>query len=234
MAISTSGLIHVVEHIAHELLELAVDLLEGPGEVLGVLAHLEAGNQHATGIGRLAGHERDAVLQEVLSRLERRRHVRTLSNDLAAVCHERLCILEGERVLTSARQRDVARKLPHAASIALVPDGTGTLVDIHGEAHALVVPGALLIVDVLEHPVVDTRLVLDPALGVGSGDYGTPKLSDLLDSVDGDVTRAMDDDLLALEGTAGALEVLVYEVHEAVAGRLGTRERTAEGEAPCP
>ena len=41
----------------------------------------------------------------------------------------------------------------------------------------------------------------------------------------------MNDDVLALEGVAAALEVLVHKVGQAVAGGLGTGERAAKGEA---
>ncbi len=83
----------------------------------------------------------------------------------------------------------------------------------------------------LEHLVVDALLVLDPALGVGAGDDLAAELGDLLDGVDGDVAGAVDDDVLALEGVAVGLEVLVHEVDQAVAGGLGAGEGAAEGEA---
>ena len=43
-----------------------------------------------------------------------------LANHLAAVGDERLGVLEQQRVLASAGQRDVAGQLPHAAAVALV------------------------------------------------------------------------------------------------------------------
>ena len=220
-----------MEHAAHELLELAVDLLEGPGQVLGVLAHLQAGHEHATGVGSLAGHKGDAVLLEVGRGLDGRGHVRALADHLAAVGDERLGVLEQQRVLASAGQRDVAGKLPHATAVALVPRGIGLLVDVHSERDALVVARALLVIDMLEHGVVDAVGVLDPAVGVGAGQHLAAELGDLLDRVDGDVTGAVNDDVLALEGLAAALEVLVHKVDQTVAGGLGTGERAAKGEA---
>ena len=105
------------------------------------------------------------------------------------------------------------------------------LVCVHRKAHTLIVPRALHVVDVLEHLVVDTLGVLDPALGVGAGDNGAAELRDLLNGIDSNVAGAVDDDLLALEGIAGALEVLVDEVDQSVAGSLGAGERAAKGEA---
>lgn len=94
LAVLLGGVVHVVEHAAHELLELAVDLLEGPGQVLGVLAHLQAGHEHAAGVRSLTGHKGDAVLLEVSRGLDGRGHVRALADHLAAVGDERLGILE--------------------------------------------------------------------------------------------------------------------------------------------
>ena len=231
LAILLGGVVHVVEHAAHELLELAVDLLEGPGQVLGVLAHLEAGHEHAAGVGSLTGHKGDAVLLEVGRGLDGRGHVRALADHLAAVGDERLGVLEQQRVLAGAGQGDVAGQLPHAAAVALVPHGTGLLVNVHGERDALVVAGALLVVDVLEHGVVDAVGILDPAVGVGAGQHLAAELRDLLDGIDSNVAGTVNDDVLALEGVAAALEVLVHKVDQAVAGGLGTGERAAEGDA---
>ena len=91
--------------------------------------------------------------------------------------------------------------------------------------------GALLVVDVLEHLVVDAVGILYPAVRVGAGDDLAAKLRDLLDGVDGDVAGAVHDDVLALEGGAVALEVLVDEVDQAVAGCLGACERAAKRQA---
>ena len=169
MAILLGSIVHVVEHAAHELLELTVDLLEGPGKVLGVLAHLEAGYEHATGVCSLTRHEGNAVGLEVLSCIDSGRHICALAHNLAAVGNQSLGILKVQSVLASAGQRDVAGKLPHAATIALVPGGVRTLIDVHSKAHALIVTGALLIVDALKHRVVDAVGILDPALGVRAG-----------------------------------------------------------------
>ena len=59
------------------------------------------------------------------------------------------------------------------------------------------------------------------------------KLGDLLDGVDGHVAGAVHDDVLALEGIAVALQVLVDEVHQAVAGGLGAGERSRRRTGPC-
>ena len=220
-----------MEHAAHELLELAVDLVEGPGQVLGVLAHLQAGHEHAAGVGSLAGHKGDAVFLEVGRGLDGRGHVCALADHLAAIGDELLGVLEQQRVLASAGQRDVAGQLPHAAAVALVPHGTGLLVNVHGERDALVVAGALLVVDVLEHGVVDAVGILDPAVGVGAGQHLAAELGDLLDGIDSNVAGTVNDDALAPEGLAAALEVLVHKVDQAVAGGLGTGERASKGEA---
>lgn len=202
-------------------------------QVLGVLAHLQAGHEHAAGVGSLTGHKGDAVLLEVGRGLDGRGHVRALADHLAAVGDERLGLLEQQRVLASAGQRDIAGKLPHAAAVALVPHGVRLLVNVHSERNALVVARALLVVDVLEHGVVDAVGILDPAVGIGAGEHLATELSDLLDRVDSDVAGAVNDDVLALEGVAAALEVLVHKVGQTVTGGLGTASEPPK-ERPLP
>ena len=199
--------------------------------MLGVLAHLEAGDKHTARIRGLAGHEGHAVCLEVLGRLDRGGHIGALAHDLDTVGDEGLGVLEEQGVLTGAGKRDVAGDLPAAATVLGVPSGVRTLVDVHRERDSLVVAGALHVVDTLEHLVVDAVGVLDPALGVGAGKDLTAELGNLLDGVDGDVAGAVDDHVLALEGVAVALEVLVDEVGEAVAGGLGAGKRAAERKA---
>ena len=223
---------HVVEHAAHELLELAVDLLEGPGQVLGVLAHLQAGHEHAAGVGSLTGHRRRR--RSPGSRSWPRCVVGMFApspTTLQPLATSAWASSSSSVFSRSAGQRDIAGKLPHAAAVALVPHGVRLLVNVHGERNALVVARALLVVDVLEHGVVDAVGILDPAVGIGAGEHLAAELRDLLDGVDGDVAGAVNDDVLALEGIAVALEVLVHEVDQAVAGGLGAGERAAEGEA---
>jgi len=225
------GVVHVVEHAAHELLELAVNLFERPAEVLGVLAHLKAGNQHAAGVCSLARHERHAVGLEVLGCLKRGGHVRALADNLAAVGHQRLGVLEVQRVLASAGKRDVAGKLPYAAAVFGMPCCVRTLVHVHGQGNALVVAGALLVVDVLEHLVIDAVGVFHPALRVGAGQHLAAKLRNLLNGVDRNVAGAVHHNVFAFEAVAVALEILVHKVHQAVAGGFGAGQRAAERQA---
>ena len=231
MAELLSGVIHIVEHAAHELLELAINLFERPAEVLGVLAHFQAGHQHATGVCSLARHEGHAVCLEVLGCVKCGGHVRALADHLAAVGNKRLGVFEVQRVLASAGKRDVAGQLPHATAVLGMPRCVRALVNVHGQGDTLVMTGALLVVNVLEHRVVDAVGVFDPALGVGAGQHLTAKLRNLLDGVNGNVTGAVHDHVLALEAVAVGLQVLVNKVHQAVTGCLGAGKRAAEGQA---
>ena len=83
----------------------------------------------------------------------------------------------------------------------------------------------------LRGPVCGLDAELLVKLPVGAGEHLAAELGDLLDGVDSDVTGAVNDDVLALEGVAAALEVLVHKVDQTVAGGLGTGERAAKGEA---
>ena len=61
-AVLGGGVGGVVVDVAHDGVQLLVNLLEAPAQAHGVLAHLQAGGGHAAGVGRLGGGEEDAVL----------------------------------------------------------------------------------------------------------------------------------------------------------------------------
>lgn len=199
VAILLGGVVNIMEHTAHELLELAIDFLEAPREMFGILAHLETRNEHAARICCLTRHECNAVLEEVVGRLDGGRHIGALAYDLAAIGHKRLCIFEEQGILACARKRDVARKLPYATAVLSMPNGIRALVEIHGKRNTLVVTRTLLVVNVLEHLVVDALGIFDPTMGVGARKHLAAELRNLLNSVNRNVAGTMNDNVLAFE-----------------------------------
>ena len=73
------------------------------------------------------------------------------------------------------------------------------LVEIHGKRNALVVARTLLVVNVLEHLVVDTLGVFNPAMGVGARKHLAAELGNLLNSVNRNIARTVNDNVLAFE-----------------------------------
>lgn len=205
-------------------MQLLVHFFERPAQTRGVLAHLKTGRSHAASVCGLRGTECHACLLELLDGLGGGRHVRALGDELAAVLYEQLRALAVQLVLGGAGKRDVAGDGPYAVAafdVLRALDSVGVLLD----------PLSLHFLDLLDDVEVDALLVHDVAVGVGKRDDLCAQLLSLLGRVDGDVARAGDDDGLALELGARALEHFLREVAEAVAGRLGTDEGTAVGEA---
>lgn len=101
------------EALCHDVLELGVDLLSGPGEALAVLCHLEARNGDTTAVGRLSGSVPDTARAglagslEDIDGLDSAAHVGALSDDADASLDESLGLLAGNLVLGSTRERDV-------------------------------------------------------------------------------------------------------------------------------
>ena len=112
-----------------------------------------------------------------------------------------------------------------------MPNSIRTLVEIHGERNALVVARTLLVVNVLEHLVVDALGVFNPTMGVGARKHLAAELRNLLNSVNRNVAGAVNNDILALERIAVRLQIFVNEVHQAIARGLGASERAAKREA---
>ena len=134
-------------------------------------------------------------------------------------------------VFASTGQCDVALHAPYATTVLCVPLGVRTELEVLLQAHALVVAGALGVVDGLKCLDGDALGVVDPALGVGNAHNGGTELLGLLHGVGRHVAGAVHDHGLALEGVVMALEILVDHIDQAVAGGLGTGKRAAEGEA---
>ena len=223
-AVLLGRVVGVVVDGLHDVLELGVDLFGGPRKAHGVLAHLETGNRDAAGVGGLAGRERDAAV-EVVDGVGRAAHVRSLDDHHAAVLDEHLGVIAVEFVLDGAGEGDVALDFPGLAAL----DELGAELGGVG-LDDVVVAGAEL-----EH-VIDAFLshslfVIDVAVGTGDGDNLSTELNELLGGAPGDVTEAGESDRLALDVLAELLEHVLGEVDSAVAGSLGTDERTAEGTA---
>ena len=204
-------------------MKLRVGLLEGPLGAAGVLLHLQAGGGHATRVGGLAGGVGNAGSLQGFDRLGGRGHVRALGDQLDAVLDEGLDAGQGQLILGGTGQGDVTGDVPDRA--VGHEDSAGALGRVVRDA------STTHLLDVLEQRDVDAGLVHDVAGGVGHGDDGRAQLLGLLGRVDRDVTRAGDDDALAVKAGALRGEHLGREVDEAVAGGLGAHVGAAPGQA---
>ena len=223
-AVLLGGLGGVVVDVGHDVVELLVHFLEGPAQTHGVLAHLQAGGGYAAGIGSLGGSKQHTVLLEPGNRLGGGGHIGALGHSEAAVFHQGLGALQGQLVLGGAGEGDAAGNSPDALA-ALVILGGGDVIQVGLDA----LPLDLL--DLLDDLVVDAVLIHDVAVGVAHGNDLAAQLSGLLVGVDSHVAGTGDDYALALEGLAGSLKHLVSKVAQAVAGGLGTGQRTAVAQA---
>src|SRR6185436_14230514 len=190
LAVAHAGLVDLL----HDELQALVDLLADPGEAHGVLRHLQAGDGDAAGVGRLAGREEDAGVDELRHRLRIGGHVRALRHTNAAACEQRLGVGAGDLVLGGARHRDVATHRPRALPVDVL--GPGVRIDVLAHAAAAGVlelhhPGELL--------PVDAALVDDGARRVGEGDHLGAQLQQLLHRELRHVARARHRDALATQ-----------------------------------
>ena len=102
-------------------LSLASTSSKGPRQAVAVLAHLQAGDGHATGVGSLSRAVQHAVLPgrpSMASRVDGM--FGTLDDHGHAVVHELLCGFAINLVLGGARQSDVALDGPHALAALVV------------------------------------------------------------------------------------------------------------------
>lgn len=224
----------VMEDILHDVLELGVDLLAGPGDALRVLRHLETGHGDTTGVGRLAGRVPDglgllllAVGLEHVDGILGAAHVGTLGDEARAGGDQGLGLLLGDLVLCGAGKSDVDLDVGPWAGTLDVPvrgglEGRQCLtLDLEG--------GDLL--DILLREILAG--LGDQRTGrVGQGDDGGAELNSLEGGVLGDVSGARDGDGLALEGALSSeCDHVIDVIDETVAGGLWSDERSTPASA---
>ena len=212
-----------MENIHHDGLQLGIHFLERPAQALGILGHFQRGGGDTARVGGLAGAEQNAVLLQVSGGVQRGGHVGTLGHGEAAVCHQRLGVVQQKFVLGGAGQSHVTLYRPHA--LALVVDGVGARLGVLGQA------GAAHLLDVDQSGHIDAVGIVDPAGGIGTGDGLGAQLPCLLNGVGRHVARTGNHNGLALKGLAVAAEHFVRQVQQAVAGGLGTGKAAAVGKA---
>lgn len=100
----------------HNLVQLGIDLLGRPVELLRVLRHLETRGSHAAGVHRLARAVGNLRLDEGVDSLRTATHVRNLGDNLHAVGQQLLGVVAVELVLRCARHGDVDLDLPRFAA----------------------------------------------------------------------------------------------------------------------
>ena len=85
LAVLGGGARGVVIKVGHNVLQMAVHLLEGPGHAHGILAHLQGGGGHAAGVGGLGGGKEETGSLQGFHRVGSAGHVGTLGHGEAAV-----------------------------------------------------------------------------------------------------------------------------------------------------
>ena len=185
LAVFLGGVCHVVVDVDHDALELGVDLLGGPAQALGVLAHLQGGGGHAAGVGGLRGPKEHARGLQGLDAFHHGGHIRALGDAPAAVLDQGLGGLEADLILGGAGQRDVAGDGPDAGAAHVVL-GVGMGV------HILLDAAAAHQLDLLHAVQIDAVLVVDVAVGIAHGHDLRAQLGGLLVGEDGHVARAGD------------------------------------------
>ena len=136
-------------------------------------------------------------------------------------------VLAVELVLAGAREGcvDLVGELPAVDALEEL-DGLRLL----GEVGELAARHVLEVHDVLEHLLRNATLAEDRARAVGKGENLRSELHEFFGREARDIARTGNDAALALKGLAALGEHVLREVDVAVAGRLGTDQRTAEGE----
>src|SRR5690606_10475040 len=98
--------------IVHDFLKSTIYFFFGPLLTDPVLRHFKSGHRYSTSVCSLSGSEEHRCFENPFNGFFRARHVSALSNTEATVSDELLHVRFVKFVLSSARQRHIARELP--------------------------------------------------------------------------------------------------------------------------
>ena len=205
-------------NVNHDLMQLVVNLFEGPGQTLGVLAHFQSRGSYAACICSLSRSEQNVVALEYSNSFRSGRHVSAFANCHNAVSNQCLCVILVDFVLGSARQSDVALYSPDALAFEVLRR--------RNCLNILLDTAAANFLDFLDNIQVDAVLVNDVTVGVRQSNNLCAQSSCLLGSVDCYVAGTGDNNGLALEGSTMILQHSVNQVAQAVTGSFGTSQGT--------
>ena len=211
----------------HDVVQVAVNLVCGPADVLCILGHFETGSGYAACVDSLAGSEEHAVVLHPVDSVGLAAHVGDFEHSPAAVLLELLGVGLAELVLECGGECDVYGNAP----ALLAGSEHGLAGELGSHILNLVAVGGTHDEHVVDHFVGDAVLDFANAVGTADGhDLGTELLC-LLGSAPCNVTEAGEGDLLAFEALADLLEGKVCEIECTVAGSLGTKDGAAPGHA---
>src|ERR1022692_4571187 len=216
----------------HDLVQTIVDFFTSPGDAHTVLRHFQSGSGNAAGIGGLGRSVEDFGVEERLGGFEGARHISSLADNLHAVLDEVRRVFRVDLILSGAREGAVGLDVPQPVVVELLVGGAvDGLLEFAGvllDAAAAVI---LQLHDKGELVAVDAVGVVDGAVGIRQGNRLRAQIKQLLDGVLRDVAAAGDQTYFAFQRVFASLQHFVGEVHAAIAGGLGTNQRTAPSQA---
>src|ERR1019366_4939166 len=174
----------------------------------------------------------DFGVEERLGGFEGARHIGSLADNLHAVLDEVRRVFRVDLILSGAREGAVGLDVPQPVVVELLVGGAvDGLLEFAGvllDAAAAVI---LQLHDKGELVAVDAVGVVDGAVGIRQGNRLRAQIKQLLDGVLRDVAAAGDQTYFAFQRVFASLQHFVGEVHAAIAGGLGTNQRTAPSQA---
>ena len=208
----------------HNLVQLSVYLLGGPVILHRVLAHLQARGCYATCVDSLTGAVGKFCADEGLDSLGGTTHIRHLSHNLHAICHQLLSVFAVKLVLGSARHSDIHLNLPRFATGG--KGRAGELLCI-GSNHVVVRCAELE--HISNFLFVKTGGVVDITVRTRDGYHLCTKLCCLACCAPSHVAEARDCDGLTLDIHTLLSQHLAEEIYCTIACCLGANQRATKG-----
>ena len=208
-----------MNNIDHNLFQLCVYLLKGPGKTLAVLAHFQSRSSHAACICCLCRSENHAVLLQIIGSLQSRRHISALAHGDGSIFHKCLCIFQIQLILRCARKGDVCLYSPYTSALMVLGVRTILLV--------LCQTRTVYFLNLLQRCHINSIRIIYPPGGIGTGKNLNTKLLCLLNCVNSYISGTGDN-----SGLSGNINVIYFQkflrkVQKTIAGCLCSCKRSA-------
>ena len=164
MSVFGGGSPRVFVDRGHDVTQTRIDFFARPWQAHRVLAHLQPGYRHTTGICCFTGAKKDFSLEEQIDARWDSRHIGCFGNQIAAVLDQLPRIFASDFVLRGARECTIAFDVPRPPPFYIF--GALELLDVFFDASAAYVLDAL---DPSQFFFGDAVLVVNQPSGIGHG-----------------------------------------------------------------
>ena len=204
-------------------MKFLVHLFGRPTEVHGILAHLQSGCGHASGVDSLARSVKHLMGNERINGFGRTSHIGDFAHAYHSVFDKVPGIFSVQLVLRGARQSDIALHFPRTAACHELSPRKAFRI---GAAN--IVPARTKFQHVRNLFFVEPVFVINVSVGTGNSHHLGAHLCGLLGSAPGYIAESADGHALAPDVDTFVGQHFTHKIEPSISGGLGAHQRATE------